>query len=241
MSRELKNRIIELKQYLYPNGTETNEVDKVNLQKALFKLLRECLKEGKYEVDIGSYTINVNPQNLSVCYENAQTTVEVSNNDVFYETIRDIPVRFFVISNTKQEEYPSDTPIIRTLGIVTNIDGIMEETYDIELYTNDEDNVRNYIDLKDGFNVSPSREEDSYAISVKRRIRPNDYFTKIETILTEDKIVPVTLDINTGKYILQSEYQNDLNYHMLLPNLEDKKNVVGFLYSSMVEFYTNYI
>lgn len=240
MSKELENRISELKKHLYPNGTETTKIDKVGLQKSLFLLLRECLKVGKYEITIGSYKINVNPQYLSVVYQNPHTTIEVSNNDVFYETIRDIPVRYFVINDKIQDEYPSDTPIIKTLGLVINVDGIIDEVYDIELYTNNEDNVRRYLNLKNGFTISRD-DDDPYSVSIKREITPNDPFTKIESVLTESALIPVLYDYDNDKYIFQKETNNNLNYKILLPSLDDKKEVVSFLYSSMVEFYTKYI
>ncbi len=241
MTRELKKYITELKKCLYPNNEETNNVDKVNLDKALFELLRECLKTQNYTVEVGSYIININPAELSVSYETPSTTVEVSNEDVYYETIREIPIRYFCITKEEQNEYPNNNPIIRTLGMVTNIDGIMEETYDIELFTNYEDNVRNYIDIKNGFTLVENQDEDPYAISVKRRITPNDYFTRVESLLRENTLVPVICDLEKEKYILDKEHKNDLTYGMLLPSLDDKKQLVSYLYSRMVEFYTKYI
>ena len=122
---------LELHQLLYSD----TKVDELLLKKQLYLLLKECIKEREYEIQIGSYEFNITPQNLSVKYITDNTTVEVSNDDVYYESTRDTETRFFCISQVHKSEFLMDTPLIRVTGTVSNIDGICEEHYLFELYT----------------------------------------------------------------------------------------------------------
>ena len=119
----------ELHKQLYLENTETESIDELALKKQLYLLLRECLKEQEYEVTIGSYKINITPKGLSVKYESDQTIVEVSNADVYYESIRDTETRFFCISQMKKSEFLMDNPLIRVTGSVTNSFVVSINTY----------------------------------------------------------------------------------------------------------------
>ena len=69
MTKEMDKKIAELKKYLYPNNDINYDIDKNQIKKTLYQLLRECLKERRYIIEIGAYTIDVTPKNLSVKYE----------------------------------------------------------------------------------------------------------------------------------------------------------------------------
>lgn len=243
MAKEIENKILELKKYLYPNDEERHNIDKTQVKKALYQLLRECLKERKYIIEIGSYIIDVTPKNLSVKYESEHTTVEVSNDDIYYETIRDIETRYFCISQIKRDEFLIDNPVIRTTGIVTNIDGTCEEHFSFELYSPTEDNIKNYLNLPVGVELVEQPLPDDYLATVKKHININDPRTDVIDYLNKNKVVPVFLDTTIEKYKTQvdrREYTPN-NYTLLLPRIEEIKSIVSYLYSSMVEFYTEYM
>ena len=73
MKKELKNKTENLKKILYNN--EFNDQDRLIIQKNLFELLRECIKSQVYEVEVGSYILNINPKTLSVKYETPETII----------------------------------------------------------------------------------------------------------------------------------------------------------------------
>lgn len=243
MNTELEKIKLELQKYLYPDENKKNNIDKTNLKKTIFLLLRECLKKQVYVIEIGSYIINITPQKLYVKYEADHTTIEVSNNDVFYETVRDIETRFFAISKVKKDEFLIDIPIIRTTGIVTNIDGICEEHYCFELYTDEEDDIRNYLIFPDGVEIIGSENPNNYELCIKRKISINDPRSDVYDILDKEKVVPVYLDTIVEKYktIYEKKEYTPNNYTLLIPKLEEKKAIITFIYSSMVDFYQEYM
>ena len=103
MKKDLEIAISELQKCLYPDNNQ--EIDNISLKKTLYSVLRECLKANRYEIEVGDYTINVNPKSLLVTYESNHTMIEVSNEDVYYETVRDIETRLFCISSIKRDEF----------------------------------------------------------------------------------------------------------------------------------------
>lgn len=243
MTNEMENRILEIKKYLYPNDEIKYNIDKNQVKKALYQLLRECLKTRQYIVKIGSYTIDVTPKNLSVKYESEHTTVEVSNEDIYYETIRDIETRFFCISQIKKDEFLIDNPIIRTTGIVTNINGIFEEHFSFELYSQTEDNIKNYLSLPSNVELVEQPIPDDYVATVRKHIKLNDPRTDVIDYLNKEKVVPVFLDTTVEKYKTQVDRRQYTpnNYSLLLPRVEEIKSIVSFLYSSMVDYYVEYM
>lgn len=233
----------ELHKQLYLDNQENEHIDELSLKKQLYLLIRECLKEKEYEVSIGSYKINITPKNLSVTYENEQTKVEVSNDDVYYKTVRDTETRFFCISQMKKNEYLMDTPLIRVTGSVINIEGISEEHYLFELYTDEEDSIRNYLNVPSDTEIEELSLDPDKAIMLKRKINRNDKRTDVIDFFVNDKVVPVFLDTIIEKYKTlpdRKEFSPE-DYSNLIPTLDSKKKIVSYIYSSIVEFYSEYI
>lgn len=233
----------ELHKQLYLENTETESIDELALKKQLYLLLRECLKEQEYEVTIGSYKINITPKGLSVKYESDQTIVEVSNEDIYYESIRDTETRFFCISQIKKSEFLMDNPLIRVTGSVLNIDGVCEEHYLFELYTDEEDSIKNYIKLPEDAKISEISLDPNKSTMVTRRIKKEDKRTDVIDFFIPDKVIPVFLDTIIEKYKAlpdRKEYNPD-DYRILLPSLDSKKRIANYIYSSIVEFYTEYM
>lgn len=233
----------ELHKQLYLDNQENEQIDEISLKKHLYLLIRECLKEREYEVSIGSYKINITPKNLSVKYENEQTKVEVSNEDVYYKTVRDTETRFFCISQMKKNEYLMDTPLIRVTGSVLNIDGISEEHYLFELYTDEEDSIRNYLNIPSDTEIDELNLDPDKAIMLKRKVNRTDTRTDVIDFFVNDKVVPVFLDTIIEKYKAlpdRKEFEPS-NYSNLIPTLDTKKKIVSYIYSSIVEFYSEYL
>lgn len=233
----------ELHKQLYLDNQENEHIDEISLKKHLYLLIRECLKEKEYEVSIGSYKINITPKNLSVKYENEQTKVEVSNDDVYYKTIRDTETRFFCISQMKKNEYLMDTPLIRVTGSVINIEGISEEHYLFELYTDEEDSIRNYLNVPADTEIEELNLDPDKAVMLKRRINRKDKRTDVIDFFVNDKVVPVFLDTIIEKYKTLPDRKefNPVDYSTLIPTLDSKKKIVSYIYSSIVEFYSEYL
>ena len=225
MKKDLELAILELQKYLYPDNNQ--EIDNISLKRTLYNVLRECLKANRYEIEVGDYTINVNPKNLLVTYESNHTMVEVSNEDVYYETVRDIETRLFCISSLKKDEFLSDNPVIATTGVVSNID----------------DSIHNYLNLPSDVKLVKQPNENDYNATVKRRITPDQERTDIIDLLDKNKVVPVFYDSVIDKYKTQTDRRTYTpnNYVALLPSLDNLKSTITFLYSSMVEFYTEYL
>ena len=231
---------LELHKLLYSN----TEIDEITLKKQLYLLLKECIKEREYEITIGSYEFNITPQKLSVKYNTDNTVVEVSNEDVYYESTRDTETRFFCISQVKRSEFLMDTPLIRVTGSVTNIDDICEEHYLFEVYTDDEeDSIRNYLNLPSDTKISELNLDPQKAAMVHRKVKREDLRTDVIDLLVSDKVVPVFLDTIVEKYkaLPERKEYNPNNYTELLPTLEDKKKTIRFIYGAIVDFYSEYI
>lgn len=231
---------LELHQLLYSD----TKVDELLLKKQLYLLLKECIKEREYEIQIGSYEFNITPQNLSVKYITDNTTVEVSNDDVYYESTRDTETRFFCISQVHKSEFLMDTPLIRVTGTVSNIDGICEEHYLFELYTDDqEDSIRNYLKLPKDTYISELNLDPKRAIMVHRKVNRHDKRTDVIDLLAPNKVIPVFLDTIVEKYKSQPyrKLYNPNNYTELIPTLEEKKEIIRFIYGAIVDFYSEYI
>ena len=241
MKKDLELAILELQKCLYPDNNQ--EIDNISLKRTLYNVLRECLKANRYEIEVGDYTINVNPKNLLVTYESNHTMVEVSNEDVYYETVRDIETRLFCISSLKKDEFLSDNPVIATTGVVSNIDGICEEHISFELVNNIDDSIHNYLNLPSDVKLVKQPNENDYNATVKRRITPDQERTDIIDLLDKNKVVPVFYDSVIDKYKTQTDRRTYTpnNYVALLPSLDNLKSTITFLYSSMVEFYTEYL
>ncbi len=236
--------IEDIKQELHKQLYSNEEVDENILKKNLYLLLRECIKEKEYEVKIGSYEFNITPANLSVKYKNNQTVVEVSNEDVYFESVRDTETRFFCISGMRKTEFLMDTPLIRVTGSVSNIDSICEEHYLFELYTDDtNDSIRNYLNIKGDTKISDLNLDPNKAVMIHRKVNRFDSRTDVVDFFEPGKIVPVFLDTIVEKYKAlpdRKEY-NPNNYTELIPTLDDKKRLTRFMYGAIVDFYSEYL
>ncbi len=234
----------DLKKYLYHNNQELTEIDKISFQKALFTLLRECIKQKEYDIEIGSYHINLNPLDTIVEYENDDTSVRITKNDAYYETTRETEIRYFIpdIIPSFNDTYGPESPVIKVSGLVDNIAGDCTESYSFELFNIDED-ISTYLNIPENMEISSAVPPTKYNIILKRNITRNDKRLDVIKIFKENKVVPVIYNPKLDKYVKTSyekEYNPD-NYSSLIPDLTERKNIVSFIYSQIVEFYDLYL
>lgn len=248
MLNELENKKNELYKLLYNNDEEIIEIDKSSVQKKIFELIRECIKEKEFDIEIGSYILNVLPESLSVKYETEDNIIEISNKDVYYETTRETESRMFLLTTDIADEYQPTIPAIEVTGVVTNIDGDCEELYQFGLFTNTPDDVKKYITLTpNDENTNPvtysgTETETPYSVVIKRRVNPNLSLTDVKNFINTNNIVEVLYDYTNQKYIRVKENIRVINsYKELLPSLDDKKNFISFLYNTIVNYYREYM
>ena len=113
---------------LYPNNHEAEELDENQVKKVIYEALREFLISKSYQFNIESYHFDITPKQLSIVYETPDTKIEVSNKDIHFETTRQTPLRFFVISSVARDKYPGDnTPYITVAGDIFHYDNMVTD------------------------------------------------------------------------------------------------------------------
>lgn len=238
---KIQERINDLKKYIYFNKIENNDIDKVNIQKSLFKLLRECIKNETYEVAVGSYHLNITPENLSVKYESETTLVEISNEDIHTEHNLETDIQYFVIAPEESNEYNITIPAIMAEGVITTYDNTYEEIYELTISDDIEDDIRNYISLNNNFVYTGNEFDTKYSVIVKRNITPETEYVNIYEILNKKIVKPVTYNPINDNYVKRTIINEPKDYTNIIPNLNDKKLITSLLYGLIVEFYTEYM
>lgn len=238
---KIQEIINELKKYIYYNKIENSDFDKVNIQKNLYKLLRECIKNEVYEVEIGSYKLNIKLDELSVKYETENTLVEVSKEDVHVENISETNIEYFVISPVESEEYNITIPAIMVEGVISTYDNTYEEIYEITISEDIEDNIRNYINLNNRFEYASNEFDNKYSVIIKRNINRETKYINIYDIFNKKIVKPVTYNRNKDNYVRRTISYESKTYDNLIPTLDDKKLITSYLYGLIVEFYTEYV
>ncbi len=241
MDNEMKKMQKDLEKFLYNNKMQ-NEKDKEDLKQLLFPLLREAIKEQIYVLEIGPYTLEIDYNNLAVRYETDETTVELSGEDVYYETTRELEIRYFAVDEEKTF-YEMDSNIIVVSGLITNVCGFCEESYQIDLYTKQVDDVRNYLNLAGtDFINSDLGEKNPYSTIIKRPIKKEMPRLDILNLFGNNNVIPVVYNEARNIYVKEPRRNrifNPNNYSLYLPDLDDKKELVYQIYSITLDFYNN--
>lgn len=241
MSEILEDKIKNLQRDLYPNDMGANVINRTDIQKNVYELLKQCLVEEQTEVDIGSYNININPRELAVTYDTGITKIEVSNYDVSYETERMTEKKYYVVSDYNKSFYDIKSKHIIVEGRVLNYNGTCEELYQIELVTtNDNDNIKNYITLLDGFEYLEHECTNNIAVICRRVLRDERKFN-VSRLFNSDKVRAVILHENKFIKSLEANYTINEDYSRLMPTLNRQKEVISFIYSTIVNFYNEYV
>ncbi len=226
--------IEELKKLIYP--IPENGLDKKNIEKYLFKLLRESIIAKKYEVKIGPYILNFNPPELKVHYETELTKVELSNVDTYYETSRPLETKYYCISNEDKDTYLPTLPYYFVSGNILNIDGTTEEHYEIELITDNPNIVMNdYLNIPSNFKIISNKET---SIVIYHEIKKNDKRTNPLSFFSTS-VKAVYYDEEKDLFIKKDMYINE-TYAKYLPELTKEKEIVAFIFNTMKNFYNKY-
>lgn len=226
--------IEELKKLIYPIPKE--ELDKTNIQKNIYKLIRDNIIEQNYELEVGPFTLNINPRELSAIYQTAITKVEISNKDIYYETERPLEIKYYVISNEVSETYSPSLPYFIVSGNILNIDGTTEEHYSIELVADTELNINDYLNISTDFDIVAS-DTNNYVIA--REIKKDDFRYNTYDLFNKDKVKDVFYDDIKILFIRKDTHQKE-TYSKYLPELKKEKEIITLLCGTMVEFYKKY-
>lgn len=234
----------ELEEYLFQGEEENYEVDENNLKMTLYKLLKYCLLTREYIINIGNYEINMTPQDLGIIYRGNGLYFEISNDDFYERSERNTEVRYFVISSDKRKESfeQDEVSSIEVAGTILNINGEMQELYSLALYSNNpRERIRNYINLKNGMEIT---EDSNNLVYLKKPINRNDPRTDIYDYLDQNRIQPVHYYQKESKFVplreTKKEY-NPNNYTELIPDQSKRRKLSKTIYSFMVDYYTRYM
>ena len=240
MNRDEKLR--SFRELLYPNNEEVEKLNPVQVKKVIYEGLREFLKQKEYQFTVGSYYFDITPRNLSVIYETPDTRIEVSNKDVHFETTRQVPIRYFVVSKEEQDEYPEDQPCIQVSGEILQYDNFYNsETYTFALVSNGLQDIKRYIKIPEDWETTEDDiEYNPREIAIYHEINKNDKVIDVGKFFNKDLVKPVYYDYQERKYT-PTTFESNETYEKYLPSLENKKEIISTIYSTIVDFYNEYI
>lgn len=226
--------IEELQKLIYP--IPKNPIDKANIEKYLFKIMRTSILEKKYEIEIGPYILNFNPDNLKVFYETEFSKVEMSLQDIYYETSRPIETKYYCLTNEDKDTYSLDIPYYIVEGNIVNINGITEEHFSLELITNNPNlNITDSLNIPENFNIITNKDNE---LTIAHSIEPNSKRTNPLSLFTTGT-KSVYYDEQQDLFIKKDTYIDE-TYQKYLPNLSKEKEIVAFIYNTMKDFYNKY-
>ncbi|MBQ4030633.1 MAG: hypothetical protein II625_02650 [Bacilli bacterium] len=235
-------KLRSFRELLYPNNEEAEELNEVQVKKVIYEGLREILKLKEYQFTVGSYKFDITPRNLSVKYETPDTIIEVSNKDVHFETTRQTPIRYFVISDEPKFEYPDNQPVIQVSSEILQYDNFYNsETFTLELMSNDGNFIKKYLKVPAGWEVT----EDTMLynpkeIAIYHEVNKTDKRVDAGILFDSKEVRPAFYDLPKRRYI-PTKFEADETYEKYLPNLDKKKKIVSTIYSTIIEFYNEYL
>lgn len=226
--------IEDLKKLIYP--IPKNEIDKTNIEKNIFKLMRTSILEKNYEIQVGPYILNFNPDELKVFYENEFTKVELSNEDVYYETMRPLETKYYCLSNENKETYSLDTPYYIVDSNIVNIAGIFEEHYSLELVSDNPNiNIMDNLNIPSSFSLVTN---DENGITLAHEIKKEDQrFNSLSFF--NNNVKAVYYNEEKALFVNKDTYKNE-KYQKYLPDLTKEKEIVTFIFNTMKDFYNKY-
>ncbi len=234
----------DFRELLYPNNKEAESIDENQVKRIVYEGLREFLVSKNYIFTIGSYQFDITPKNLSIVYETPDTRIEISNKDIHTETTRQTPVRFFVISPEPKEKYDGEkTPYILVSGDILHYDNmVVDETYNFTLVSdNINDKITNYLQVpKDATLYEDEYLDKDKTVAINRDINVTDRRTDVGTFFNTDNVRPVEYDYQNNVYI-PTEFQATEDYRKYVPDLSKKKKIISLIYSTIIDFYSEYM
>ena len=225
--------IEELKKLIYP---VPEKIDKINIEKNLFKIIRSNIMENNYEISVGPYILNINPEELKVFYETELSKIKLSLVDIYYETMRPLETKYYVITNDQKDTYSLDNPYYIVDNNIVNINGTLEEHYSFELVTNNPNlNIMDYLNIPNNYSIITNDED---GLTICREITPNETKTNPQ-IFFNNLVKSVYYDEEKDLFINKDNYKEE-TYQKYLPNLTKEKEIVTFIFNTMKDFYLKY-
>ena len=167
----------------------------------------------------------------------------MSNQDVFFETQRAFPSRYFVLSPEERKEYPLETKAISVGGYVLNYDGFISEQYIMNLYSKEEnEDIKEYLSLPAGGEyLDNNLVLNTYSTTISKDVNLTDSLTDIRNLF-KVPVIPVRFDPRNSKYIKEDKYEpEEGTYEKYAPALQEKKDLISLIYSTIIDFYSRYM
>ena len=209
-------------------------LDNVRLSNELKRLYRNAIKSEIYKIQIGDYYIDMNPENINVCYDSKDTYIEINKNDQVIETHRPIDVKYYVISQEEKDTYPLSTPCVKVSGEALCMDGIRTDNRFIELL-----NPKFEMRLK--YYVTDEVMLDTITRGTTiREVDPNDLVIDPIVYFKENQLIPVKLNYFEKNFSRISERSLRPNYKKHFPRTAGKVKIIKEMLNSLIEFYNSF-
>jgi hypothetical protein len=209
-------------------------LDNVRLSNELKRLYRNAIKSEIYKIQIGDYYIDMNPENINVCYDSKDTYIEINKNDQVIETHRPIDVKYYVISQEEKDTYPLSTPCVKVSGEALCMDGIRTDNRFIELL-----NPKFEMRLK--YYVTDEVMLDTITRGTTiREVDPNDLVIDPIVYFKENQLIPVKLNYFEKNFSRITERSLRPNYKKHFPRTAGKVKIIKEMLNSLIEFYNSF-
>lgn len=209
-------------------------LDNVRLSNELKRLYRNAIKSEIYKIQIGDYYIDMNPENINVCYDSKDTYIEINKDDQVIETHRPIDVKYYVISQEEKDIYPLSTPCIKVSGEALCMDGIRTDNRFIEIL-----NPKFEMRLK--YYVTDEVMLDTITRGTTiREVDPNDLIIDPIVYFKENQLIPVKLNYFEKNFSRITERTLRPNYKKHFPRTAGKVKIIKEMLNSLIEFYNSF-
>ena len=226
----------KLKRVLYP--TNEDKYTEADIKEIICETVRQHIIKKNYKFNIDNYSIDLNPNSLSASYTSPDTKIEISNKEVVFETTRKTPKMYFVISKEAKEEYSKERNHIEIDGTITQKGNECKEEYTFTLFSTKDDNIKRYIQIGDGFNLVNNNNIGLDKMTIERKITKNSKYPNFISFFNTNSIRPVIF--KDDSYYATTIKPKE-NYGDLLPDLEHEKDSIRIIYSTIIEYYDDYI
>lgn len=209
------------------------KIDEKYLNRKIFELIKNCIKNKVNEIRLGNYFVNLNPSDLKVTYESESTYLEYSNVDIYeeYEIIDNI--QYYIIRNA-ENDYNEKSPVIKVTNSIIKSSPNYSENLTFELQNAIDDTIVKYLKENDDLEI----ENNNFA-KVDKYFNPEDNRLNEEKYLDLSRVMLVCKQLD-GTY--KPTYREEkAKYVDILPNLDNNKKIVSQIYNTILNFYKEFI
>ena len=233
MIEELNKSLVTLNNTL----KDLNNIDETQLKKQVYEILRNGLKAQQYELSIDNYYLNINPKDIRVRYEIPSTLIEIDSESTYFEIERDLDLKYFIVSNTKEEYYTLVNPIIQVAGHVLNIDSVIKVDYILKLINNkNNERISNFIKHNNNIQII----NDNSAL-ISFYINETTPVIDFKDYLDYSKVIPVYLEYKQNRYTTNIPDLKEIKqYSKILPDISNKIIIMRKICNYIVNFYNDY-